>query len=130
MTTVLICLTWSAMLCFLHIAAQVVMPRIENPGVPYDPNRETKRELGPKSARAERALRNFLETYPMFIALAAVVSLAGVTGSLVGWGAILYVVGRAIYLPLYILGIAPLRSAFWTLSFVGMAMMFVAAVSA
>lgn len=129
MPSVLTCLTISTLLAFIHIMAQVAMPRIETPEIPYDPNREQKRELGPKAARAERALRNFLETYPLFIALAAVLAISGNAAWAGAWGAVIYLAGRAIYLPLYIAGIAPIRSAVWTLSFIGLGMMFYAALA-
>lgn len=127
MATELICLLWSTLLGFLHVSAQVMVQRIESPHVPYDPNREKEAVLGPKAGRAKRALVNFLETYPLFIALVAVTMLAGTGDQLTAWGAILYLAARAAYLPLYIVGIAPIRSLFWGLSFVGLGMLFVGA---
>ncbi len=46
------------------------------------------------------------------------VTLSGTTGTLTAWGAMLYLGARTVYLPLYILGIARLRSLIWTLGFV------------
>ena len=118
------CLLWSALLGFFHINAQVITLGIQRKGQPYDANRENEPELGLHAGRAARALRNFLETYPLFIALVCVVMLSGRSGSLTEWGSILYLVARVFYLPFYVIGLSALRSTSWGLSFVGLAMMF------
>lgn len=125
MSVELICLVWSTALGFLYINAQTITLRIQERGKPYDANREHEPELGVMAGRGSRALRNFQETYPLFIALVAAVQLAGAGDQLTAWGAILYLVGRLVYLPLYITGVSPLRSAAWAVSIVGLAMMFV-----
>ena len=124
MSTEIICLVWSTLLGFLYINAQVITLRIQQGRRGYDPNRERQVELGVYAGRGERALWNFLESYPLFIALAVSVELADASSWTTQWGAVLYVGARLVYLPLYILGIAPLRSAAWAVSFVGLAMMF------
>jgi uncharacterized MAPEG superfamily protein len=70
-------------------------------------------------ARLERALRNFLETFPFFAAAVLAVVLMHRTG---GWSALavqLYVSARVVYLPLYVLGIPYIRSLVWVVSMVG-----------
>ena len=51
-------------------------------------------------------------------------------GPLTLWGAVLYVVGRAIYLPLYAFGVPVLRTIVWLISMVGIVMILVALFSA
>mgnify|MGYP005806284821 CR=1 FL=1 len=124
MSTELLCLVWSTLLGFLYINAQTITLRIQERGKPYDANRDHEPPLGPHAGRASRALRNFLETYPLFIALAAAIQMAGAGDQATAWGAIAYLVGRTAYLPLYIAGIGPVRSLFWGVSLVGLGMMF------
>lgn len=118
------CLLWSALLGFFHINAQVITLGLQQRGKVYDANRDHEPELGPQAGRAARAMRNFLESYPLFIALVCVVMLSGRSGMLTEWGSILYLGARVVYLPLYVIGLATLRSTFWGISFLGLAMMF------
>jgi uncharacterized MAPEG superfamily protein len=78
---------------------------------------------GPGS-RAEKALRNFLETFPVFVALALGITFAGKADWWTGLGAALYFWARLAYLPAYIAGVGPVRSAIWTVSLAGLAIMF------
>ena len=125
MSIELVCLVWSTALCLAYISAQVMTKRLQEGVGNYDPNNDRDIELGLRPARAERALRNFLETYPIFIALVAAAQLSGSGDWLTQWGAVLYLVARVIYLPLYIFGIGPMRSLVWTLAFIGLVMIFV-----
>lgn len=87
--------------------------------------------LKPKSAlagRAERASANFRETYPGFLALC--LGLA-VSGDPSGWGYIgglVWFAARIVYVPLYLAGIAYVRSLVWLVSLSGLAVMFAAIV--
>lgn len=78
--------------------------------------------------RAERALRNYLETWPAFIVLALVANLAAPGDALVWWGAVIWLGGRLLYLPLYLAGIFGLRSLVWTVSAIGLFLMFIGVV--
>src|SRR5262250_2535768 len=53
------------------------------------------------AARLERALRNFLETFPVFVAAVLLVHVLGRETALSEWGAGLYFSARLVYLPLY-----------------------------
>src|SRR5215475_9445597 len=46
------------------------------------------------AGRLARALANFLETFPFFLALVVVVHFSGAYGGLSKWGALLYLAGR------------------------------------
>lgn len=71
------------------------------------------------AGRLERALDNFSETFPFFAALVLAVVIAGRTGELSTWGAILYVAGRVVYLPLYAFGVPLIRSMAWNVAAFG-----------
>lgn len=80
------------------------------------------------SARGERALRNFYETFPLFVALIVVIELSGTQDSLTAWGCYLYVWGRVAFLPLVLFGLAPWRSLAWMVSAVGLMLLFAGAI--
>ena len=114
----------SVALLALHIAVQAISVTLEfgsrwNAG----PRDENRRPQGRIAGRAERALRNYLETFPAFGLLA--VTLA-VTGRGDGWGmagAMLWVAARVVYLPLYLAGVPYVRSLVWIAAALGLTMM-------
>lgn len=85
--------------------------------------RDEEREPGPVGGRAERALRNFLETFPAFAALALAVTVVGRAGWWSGFGAALYFWARVVYLPLYLRGVPYFRSLVWLVSAAGIVAM-------
>lgn len=74
------------------------------------------------AGRADRALRNFLETFPFFAAAALAVVATGTGDSVTALGAQLYFWARVAYVPLYLAGIPYLRSLVWAVSLLGMLM--------
>lgn len=76
--------------------------------------------LRPIPARLVRAQANLMETLPLFAAAVLAVVVADRTGKLSEVGAWMYLVGRAIYLPLYALGIPVVRSLVWLASSIGL----------
>jgi uncharacterized MAPEG superfamily protein len=72
------------------------------------------------AARAERASRNFLETFPFFAAALVCAIATGRDGSLALLGAQLYFWARVAYLPIYLFGIPVIRSLVWIVSLVGL----------
>ena len=76
--------------------------------------RDEPRPVGTVAGRLDRALKNFLETFPLF---AVVVLACAATGKLGGnqtiYGAAAYVAGRALYVPLYAMGTPLLRTLVW-----------------
>jgi uncharacterized MAPEG superfamily protein len=85
--------------------------------------RDDPRPPGALLSRAERALRNFHETWPVFIVLALVAHLAAPGDALVFWGAIVWLAGRVVYLPLYLLGVFAVRSIVWSVATLGLGAM-------
>jgi uncharacterized MAPEG superfamily protein len=82
-------------------------------------SRDEPRAVHGVAARLQRALTNFLETFPIFAAaLLAAVALGRTSGTALS-GAWLYVIARALYVPLYAAGIPVLRSLVWLAALVG-----------
>ncbi|UWX03559.1 MAPEG family protein [Pseudoxanthomonas sp. NC8] len=78
------------------------------------------RPLAGAAGRAERAFRNFLETFPFFAAAVPGVVLAGRTGEATAWGVQLYLWARVLYVPLYLTGIPYVRSLVWGVAMAGL----------
>jgi uncharacterized MAPEG superfamily protein len=71
------------------------------------------------AGRMERAFANYRETFPLFAAAVIACYLAGKLGPTTLWASVAYVAARAIYIPLYALGVRGLRSLVWAISFAG-----------
>ncbi len=80
------------------------------------------------AGRLERALRNFLETFPLFVAVVVVAQLTGTHDALTEWGSRLYFWGRLAYVPLYAAGVPLLRSLVWNVATMGIGLVVVAVV--
>jgi len=78
------------------------------------------------AARLERALRNFLETFPLFAAAVLAAAWAGKLGPLTLWGSALYVAARALYVPIYASGAYLVRSLVWFVAMAGLFMVIAA----
>lgn len=101
------------------------------------PQRGLKWNTGPRdepvvltgvAGRLERAFANFRETFPFFAALVIVDYLGGRLGELTAYGAVLYVAARAVYAPLYAMGVPYARSLAWVASMAGILMLLAALV--
>lgn len=86
---------------------------------------EQRQSRSPVAGRLDRALRNFLETYPAFIALSLALALTGQTGGLGAAGALVWLIARVAYVPVYAAGISVVRSLIWFASIIGLTMMLV-----
>ncbi|HZX71777.1 MAG TPA: MAPEG family protein [Rhodanobacter sp.] len=71
------------------------------------------------AARAQRANRNFLETFALFAAAVLAVVLAHKSGASSALGAQIYFWARVVYLPVYVVGIPYLRTLVWAASLWG-----------
>lgn len=74
------------------------------------------------AGRAERAFRNFLETFPLFAAAVLALLASGRADAGTALGAQLYFWARLAYLPLYLAGVPYVRSLAWAASMAGFAM--------
>lgn len=77
---------------------------------------------GAVAGRLIRAQANLFETLPLFAGAVIMAEVAGKQGEITFIGAHLYFFGRLIYLPLYALGVAYVRSLAWMVSLAGLLM--------
>ncbi|WP_332766899.1 MAPEG family protein [Phenylobacterium sp.] len=88
-------------------------------------------ELRPKgvAGRLDRAQRNFLETFAVFAAAVLMLEMLGRSG---GWlsvaGAVVYLAGRLLFLPLYAAGVPWFRTFSWNIATAGLVMVMIAIV--
>lgn len=117
-------LVWSSALFALYLGAQSTLYRVQH-GIRFaNSPRDDEPPPNVLTARSDRALRNFLETYGVFIALAVATELAGRSDALTQWGAHIWFWSRIVYLPLYLVGVQDIRSLVWFISAIGLALMF------
>ena len=130
LSTELIYLAWSVVLLVIHIVIQGVLT-VRETGASYNagPRDEGREARGVHAGRAARTLRNFLETYPAFIGLALALAVTGKIGGIGALGAALWFWGRAAYLPLYLSGVAYIRTAAWVVALIGLILMLIALLS-
>ena len=89
--------------------------------------RDEPRAVGTVAGRLDRALKNFLETFPLFAAAILACAAAGKIGTgYTIYGSATYVIGRALYVPLYAMGTPLLRTLVWTVSILGILAILVA----
>ena len=78
------------------------------------------------AARLDRAFRNYMETFVFFAAAVLMLAVTNRLGSdLTVWGSALYVVCRALYVPIYAAGIPRIRTLVWFLALVGLVMVLI-----
>ena len=125
LSTELAYLAWSVVLLFAHIVLQA-MSLTRDGGLEYSASaRDGEVPISVVTDRLTRALRNFLETYGAFVALALALHVTGKAGGLGATGAMLWFWARVAYVPAYAFGIAYLRSVIWAVSVVGLVLMLV-----
>ena len=71
------------------------------------------------AGRLDRALRNFLETFPLFAAVILAAHVSDTHSALTGLGAQLYFWARLAYVLLYAAGVPVIRSLVWNVATVG-----------
>lgn len=90
------------------------------------PRDEATPPPGRLAGRLMRAQANLFETLPLFAAAVIMAEIAGKTGVLTLWGAGLYFAARLVYLPLYALGVAYVRSLVWLVAAAGLVLVIAA----
>ena len=83
-------------------------------------SRDKDQETSVFFARANRTLKNLFETLPIFIGLVLISIIKEVDNSSL---ALLWLISRTIYIPLYIFGINYLRTAVWAIGLICLIMM-------
>ena len=71
------------------------------------------------AARLHRALRNFVETFPLFAAAVLTAHIAGKHSWMTEWGVQLYFWARVAYLAFYAAGVFLVRSLVWNVAALG-----------
>ncbi|WP_297109665.1 MAPEG family protein [uncultured Devosia sp.] len=124
MSVELTLLIWSTALAFAYLGVQLTLYRIDYGLEHANSQRDHERPPNKWTVRGQRALSNFLETYGVFIALAVATELAGRSDALTQWGGQVWFWARWVYLPAYFIDIPQMRSLIWTISFLGLVLMF------
>ena len=124
--TELLLLGWSTVLLFAYVMIQG-QTATRDRGLDWNagPRDGEQKPLGEMAGRAERALKNFQETYPVFVALALGLAVTDRTGSIGAIGAWLWFGARIAYIPLYLFGIKYVRSLCWMVSILGLLLMLI-----
>ncbi len=123
MTIELQLLLWSLVLFGLYLGAQATILRMQR-GIDFAVTaRDTEPSRSALEGRADRALKNFQETWPVFIVLILVAHLTGPGDPFVFWGAMVWFAARLAYLPLYLTGTYGIRSLFWNGVLLGLLIM-------
>jgi uncharacterized MAPEG superfamily protein len=117
---------WSVLMLIVYIGVQgALVAPLRGAAWNAGPRDEGQPPLGKYPGRAQRALENFKETYPAFLALALALSVAGRTDGSGALGAWMWFAARIVYLPLYLFGIPWLRTAAYGVSLAGLVLMFI-----
>lgn len=78
------------------------------------------------AGRLDRALRNFVETFPLFAAAVLAAHVLNVHNALTEWSARLYFLARVVYVLLYAAGIPLVRSLVWNVATISILLLIVA----
>ena len=122
----LMLLAWSVLLAFAQMLVAVT-GHLFQVGLPaLAGNREGLPPATGWAGRAARAHRNMLENLVLFAALILIATLSNRTDSMTLLGAQIFFWARLAYAFVYLAGIPWLRTGVWTVSVVGMALVFFA----
>ncbi|RZA31141.1 MAG: hypothetical protein EOP92_32705 [Lysobacteraceae bacterium] len=114
-------LAWTVALGLFHVLLGAVLMTRQR-GMKWNASArdgEAKPLVG-AAARVDRGLRNFLETFPFFVAVVLAVVVTQRTSADTALGAQVYFWARLAYLPIYAAGIPYLRSLVWAVSLWGL----------
>jgi uncharacterized MAPEG superfamily protein len=115
-------LVWAVVLTFVQMLVAVSGAALQV-GVPaLAGNREGLATCSGWVGRGQRAHRNMLENLVLFAALVLVAVVAQKTNSTTLMGAQIFFWARVAYALIYLIGIPWLRTAVWSVSIVGLAM--------
>ena len=116
----LLSLAWATGLGIIYLLASAQASTAQR-GVKWNlGNRDQKAsELSGVALRLSNASRNFMETFPFFVAAVILVHLTDAYSTMTIVGSQLYFWARVAYLPIYGVGIPYVRTAVWSASVVG-----------
>ena len=121
----LVWLLWAVALTFVQMLVAVGGATLQV-GLPaLAGNREGLPPFNGWAGRAQRAHHNMLENLVLFAALVLIAAVTNKTNSTTLLGAQLFFWARLVYALVYLAGIPWLRTAVWTVSVIGMILIFV-----
>jgi uncharacterized MAPEG superfamily protein len=124
MTPDLTLLVWTVALTVVQMLVATAGASTQVGLVPLVGNRDPQPALGGWVGRAQRAHRNMLENLPLFIALILAAHLANTLTPMVMLGAKVFFWARLAYAVIYLAGIPWLRTLAWTVSVIGLLLIF------
>ena len=123
MTTELVVLAWGCVLALVHIFAAVrVKTRQYGAAWNMSARDEALPPPEPLVGRLARAQANFFETFPVMAAAILIVYATGLHDRWTATGALVWLAARVVYLPVYALGIAKVRTPIFLVSVAGIVM--------
>ncbi len=126
MTSELTILVWGVALLIVHVLVQATFSDLSK-GLGWALGAQDEpRESNVTAQRIERALANYLETFPAFAALALILTVAEKSTSGSVLGATIWFWARVAYVPAYASGIPLVRSIAWFASLFGLGLMLIA----
>jgi len=118
-------LIWSAVLALMQMAVAVIGAQMQVGLPPLAGNREKLPDMSGWAGRAQRAHGNILESLVMFAILVLVANATGKANAMTALGAELFFWSRLAYALIYLIGIPWVRTAVWSVSIVGLLLIFV-----
>jgi uncharacterized MAPEG superfamily protein len=114
-------LAWSIVLGLVQLAITASLATSQR-GLAWNagPRDGTPLPLTGVAARMDRAMHNFLETFPFFAAAVLAVVALQRADAHTALGAQMYFWGRVVYVPLYAAGIPYVRTVAWAVATVGL----------
>lgn len=124
MSTELTMLAWALVLAVVQIALPAI-GRGRQLGMTWavGPRDGEMPAVGRLTGRLDRALRNLLETLPVFAVAVIILTLIGRSNAMTVLATQLYLGGRVAYVIAYASGIPYVRSTIWGVSLVGLLML-------
>jgi uncharacterized MAPEG superfamily protein len=122
-------LMWGVVLGLVQIAL-AAMAGSNDVGLPYNIGSRDEppaKPMGKIASRLTRAANNFRETFGLFAVAVILVVLLHRQSNGSALGAQLYFWARVVYVPVYAMGIAVVRTLVWTVSIIGLVMVLLAA---
>lgn len=121
MSLELTCLGWASVLGLFHIIV-AGNARTKEFGAKWNVSArdDKKPPLSPFTDRLFRAQSNFFETFPLFASAVLIVAVLQNSNVYSQSGALIYLVARIIYFPLYAYGVPVIRTVVWLFSITGL----------
>lgn len=117
-------LVWSVALAFIQVVVAVVGAALWHDLDTLVGNREYMSDVPGWGGRADRASVNMLQNLVLFAPLVLVAHVTGRTNAMTALGAEIFFFARLAYAFIYPIGIPYLRTLVWTVSVIGLVLIF------